>query len=401
MKKRSDQASLSPYLCDLLALLWPPIEGRAAGVWNVPFVVIPNLHEPKLVIPRKPHAAAAAALRNYRASATGRGLVMIEAVALGARMGLLDLLPSRLTVQSSADSIDVHLSQLLATRVNVAMYIGPQRAVQKPVLQVLDSRGRTVAFAKLAINELTSSLIRCEAEAISRLTARNLQHLSTPRVLSFGRWHDSDLIVQSAAAPGGSNTRLRRLLPEATQELAGSFGIVESEWTQSEYRTRLFERVSAHGAASHAGTILQTLHWLDEELRAELVQFGSWHGDWAPWNMTSTESQVIAWDWEHFESGMPVGFDAVHFDLSEQLFDGGTSVVDAFSSVLEGRRGDLTSSACSGIGRSQVVTLYVLEIVTRYLERGEDLVGGTRLSRIDEWLPKVLARCQNALHSRV
>lgn len=402
MKRLSDQSSLSPYLRDLLTLLWPTTaEPPHSDTSNVPFVVIPNLHEPKLVIPRKPLAATGAALRNYRASATGPGMLAIQAVSLGARLGLLELLPSRLTVQTSNDAIDAHLSRILATKVSVAMYIGPQRAIQKPVLQVLNSRGHTLAFAKLAINDLTSSLIRCEAEAISRLTASKLRHLGTPRVLSYAHWGGGDLIVQSAVAPGGSSARLKRLLPEATQELARSFGITESEWVQSEYRARLFKRVTAHSASSHAETILQTLHWLDEELCADLVQFGSSHGDWAPWNMTSTESQVIAWDWEHFESGVPVGFDAVHFDLSEQLFDGTNSVVDAFASLLEGRSGDLTSSVCSRIGRPQLVALYVLETVTRYLERGEDVVGGTRLSRIDEWLPHVLTQCRNALRRRV
>lgn len=402
MKPQSDASVISPYLQDLLQLLWPaPRTTALSESSHLSFVLIPNLRDPKLVIPRRPWAASAAALRNYRASATGRGMLVIRAVALGARLGFLNFLPSRLTVRSSDDSIDAYLSQVLATRVSIAMYIGPQRAIQKPVLQVLDANGRTVAFAKLAINELTASLIRREAEAIGQLSEHNLRHLDTPRIISQCKWRGTDLIVQSAIAPGGSDARLKRLLPEATRELANSSRVPERRWMQSGYRADLYKNILHHRSSPHAEYLLQLLDGLDVELAEDVVPFGSWHGDWAPWNMTSTETQVVAWDWEHFDTGVPIGLDAVHFDLAEQLFEGGTSVIDAYAGVLEGRRGDLTTYFTSDIGRPQLVTLYVLELVTRYLERGEDLVGGTSLSRVGEWLPEVVARCRIALHSRV
>ncbi len=366
----------------------------------ISLVVIPSLRHPKLVIPREPTAAASAALRNYQASATGLRLAAVRGMALGARLGLLHLLPWRVVVCSSDESIDTHLSGILRMAVNVAMYIGPQRAIQKPVLQIIDSAGHTVAFAKLAINDLTSSLLRCEAESISRLTQRRLRHLGTPQVISYSRWRGSDLIVQTAVPPGGSETRLRRLLPDATKELGRSFGVANVGWLQSDYRARLYTRAAAHDTSPSAAEITRALLWLDDELGNDDLAVGSWHGDWAPWNMTSTPGRVIAWDWEHFETGVPVGLDAIHFDISEQLITG-ASVVDAFETSLRRSSQDLTSSVCAEDDRSRLVTLYALEIATGYLERGEDRVGGTPLSRIDDWLPEVLRRCRRALNSRV
>ena len=43
------------------------------------------------------------------------------------------------------------------------------------------------------------------------------------------------------------------------------------------------------------------------------VDFGSWHGDWAPWNMGYRDDIVQLWDWERFSSPVPIGFDAIHF----------------------------------------------------------------------------------------
>ena len=45
------------------------------------------------------------------------------------------------------------------------------------------------------------------------------------------------------------------------------------------------------------------------------LAFGAWHGDWTPWNMASTAGGLLVWDWERFATGVPVGFDALHYWL--------------------------------------------------------------------------------------
>ena len=41
--------------------------------------------------------------------------------------------------------------------------------------------------------------------------------------------------------------------------------------------------------------------------------FGSWHGDWMPWNLLRSGTDLWVWDWERSASGVPVGLDAAHF----------------------------------------------------------------------------------------
>ena len=52
--------------------------------------------------------------------------------------------------------------------------------------------------------------------------------------------------------------------------------------------------------------------------RRHALTFGAWHGDWAPWNMASTERGLLVWDWERFTSGVPLGFDALHYRLQSR-----------------------------------------------------------------------------------
>ena len=39
----------------------------------------------------------------------------------------------------------------------------------------------------------------------------------------------------------------------------------------------------------------------------------AWHGDLSPWNLAPTsDGRLFVWDWERYETGVPLGFDALH-----------------------------------------------------------------------------------------
>ena len=53
--------------------------------------------------------------------------------------------------------------------------------------------------------------------------------------------------------------------------------------------------------------------WLDD------VAVGASHGDWSPQNLSVVQGGVAAWDWERFAEDRPLGFDAAHLVLMQQL----------------------------------------------------------------------------------
>lgn len=392
------------YLAGLVELLWPSTGGLDSatdpGSRNLGMVALPSRRNPRLVVPKRPRVAAAAAFQNFKASASSLEMLRGRAMALGARAGLLDLLPGGVPGKRSVNGIDRHLSELLGRSVVVALYIGPPRAVQKPVLQIIDESGSTVAFAKLGTNDLTRALIRTEAQTLQTLANVRMKSLVTPSLLSSTTWNDAQLIVQSAVSPGKSALRLRRTLAAATMEVARCLKTSLGPWVGSEYRSRLLKRLLALPQNDHADLLRSAVSWLDAALGETNLEFGSWHGDWAPWNMTTRGGQVIAWDWEHFQSGVPVGLDAVHFDVAESLMNPRESPVNAFTVVLRDRRRGLVSETVDPGGRAALVTQYVIELAIRYIRDGEVKVGGTRMSRLDAWLPTVLGDCSRALAVR-
>ncbi|MGA8245780.1 MAG: hypothetical protein WB797_02670, partial [Nocardioides sp.] len=235
--------TVSPHLNELLETLWPGSD-TSSGSPDVRLVALPNPRSPRVVLPGRPWRVSAGALRHYRTSATGVRRVAAEAGSLGLRAGLGELMPGRLR-RPAADGIGAHLCDVLDRQVHVSLYVGPQRAVQKPVLQVLDDTGRPIAFAKLAVNPLTTGLIRHEAAALELLRDAGLGSVRVPRILHRGEWHSRELLVQEALVPTGRAEVAPPLLVAAAREISRVGGHHDHDLTDNPYVAQLRARVAA------------------------------------------------------------------------------------------------------------------------------------------------------------
>src|SRR3954454_18610518 len=112
-------------------MLWPDSsDDGSAGASDVSsLVALPNAENPRLVIPRPPRAASAAAVRHYKTSATGRSRWVAPAGSWALRCGVGDVLPARIDLASGTHDIRHHLREVLGRDVHVALYVGPRRAV--------------------------------------------------------------------------------------------------------------------------------------------------------------------------------------------------------------------------------------------------------------------------------
>ena len=121
------------------------------------------------------------------------------------------------------------------------------------------------------------------------------------------------------------------------------------------------------------------------------LAFGSWHGDWTPWNMASSGRRVLVWDWERFESGVPIGYDAVHYQLQaavERNSAGAQSAAEVALFTAPMTLGPLGVRPGSAVF---VAALYLVEIATRYVQDGA-AEAGARLGDVSSWLLPALSR---------
>ena len=170
---------------------------------------------------------------------------MISVAAAALRTGLGRLAPHTVRLHhdergsrmASAD-VRTHLSAKLGTPVDVALYIGPPRAVRKPLLQVLNDRGHTVAFAKLGVDDFTRALVRHEAAALEEVHERAPRWVVPPPVLHHGSWQGHQLLVLGALRRGGAVPADNPVLTRAADEIARLGPVHDGPLSWSGYWTR-------------------------------------------------------------------------------------------------------------------------------------------------------------------
>lgn len=389
------------YLWETLRTLWPPPArisrcGRGArpSATAVDFLVFPNERHPALLVPRRPRRTAAAALRHYKASASARDRLRFRLAALAAGTAVAEVLPDRIRIEpgppgTGADIAD-YLSAALRTKTVVSLYVGAPRANRKPVLQALTPDGEVLGFVKVGVNPLTDELVRNEAAALTFFASMPLAHLRPPRLLHHGQWRGREVLVQqalSAARPARNNAELNR----AMAEVAGVRGLSRLPAARSPYWQGLRSRLRALARDELADPLLRVLGRLEAAQGAANLAFGSWHGDWTPWNMTMSGGRALVWDWERFETGVPVGYDAVHYWLQGAIIRAGASPVTAAEAALRKAPETLAPLGVEPDAASLVAAMYLVEIGARYVHDGQAETGA-RLGRVDTWLLPVLSR---------
>ena len=159
---------MSRTLAEAAAVVWPAparVEvtsgptGTGPDEWSLSYALLPGATDPRLAVPLRPRAAAAAVARSQSAASSTRALLRNELVAAAFRTGLAGmLLRGRLVVtqaQGASDGLDQVLADLLGEPVCLGIRVGPPRANRKPVLQVVSRRGRLLGYAKVGTNRLT------------------------------------------------------------------------------------------------------------------------------------------------------------------------------------------------------------------------------------------------------
>jgi hypothetical protein len=412
----SDEQLRAQYLNEVLGILYPAPCRTTRGNVREPvaeYLVVPNARKPRLLVPAGDRRLAAAAVRRYAEPTSRLARIKRNAVVAALRTGAsAALLRDRVRVDDpgDTDTFERYLNSVLNRDCVISVHIGPARANRKPVLQVLDPSGRTVAFVKLGTTGLTRQLVRAETTALVALGNAGLTSISVPPVLHSGQWHGHEVLVQGALPvwrPRAALTGPR--LSAAMKELAGCCGTRRGTLEGSGYATRLRARLDAvadqpDGAALAAATarIFAAAAGSTPAPRSGThsttgvrLQFGAWHGDWSPWNMATLDDTLLVWDWERFTPGVPLGFDAVHHDLQVRLTDGGDDARAAVDGMLAAAPNLLLPFGVVEPRAVEVTALlYLVDLATRYVA-DRQAEAGARLGVLGTWLlPALLSRVE-------
>jgi phosphotransferase family enzyme len=383
------------YLARTSRALWPaPAQvtiGRRSSAYALSeFVMVPSAGDPRLLVPSTSRRAAAAAVLGYNKERSSRARLKSRALwaALASGLGQI-VFRDRLVVEATpttlpVDTIETYLRGVLAPDLLLSWHIGPARANRKPVLQLLTPAGRTVGFAKVGINELTRELVRAERRNLDLLAQCRLGAVTAPRVLHSGGWQGLEILVQEALPMWRRrDTATHERLVRAMRDVASVRGVTNASLSSSGYWRSLRAKTD-RASGSEADGLRFALDRI-AAADAEPVSFGAWHGDWTPWNMAVLPGTTLVWDWERFTVGVPVGFDALHYELQHAIVGQRVEPRVAAADCMRDARRLLAPFGVAAERSEQIALLYLVEIATRYLLDGQ-AAAGSRLGRLNEWL---------------
>jgi hypothetical protein len=382
------------YLAEVVDQLYPGA-GRPDGAPERPYIVVPGRRRPRVLIPAADRKVAAAALSRYARPAARGARLKRDAAVLALRLGLdRILLPHRVKV-GGAEGIDDHLAAVLGHEVHLSIHIGPARANRKPVLQILDGDAKTVAFAKLGVNPLTRELVDAETAATKRLSEFcDLKLLRVPELLHAGNWNGHNLMVTSALpaweAPADLGPARRTA---AMRELADACGTSRFPLGESDYAARLRTRLKALAVRGEpdADTLQTAGEALLDRYGTATMTFGAWHGDWSPWNTRETRDRIYLWDLERFETGVPYGFDAVHYRLQDDIVTNGSDPTTAVLALVADAPTVLAPMGVAPGEAEPTTLLYLVDLAARYMGDQAERAGAA-LGALGRWLLPTLLR---------
>ena len=388
------------HLQDLAGTLWPAHTAvlgreRAAGAREVDeLLVLPSRRHPRLVVPTRGRAAASV-VRHSGEGRHARARLTAAALALGLRGGLTHLWRDRLRVSAApgtGPTLRTHLSAVLGRELLLGLHLGPPRANRKPVVQLVDPSGRTFAFAKVAVDDLTDALVRDEADALRRLAGAVPGPVEVPELLHAGAWLGRALLVQSALPVWLPR---REATPARITAVVAAIGGLDRRdgvaLTASPHWTGLRDRVARLPGSAAAAHLRELVDRFTAAVPGARVSTGASHGDLTPWNLAVLEDRVLVWDWERFRTGVPLGTDLLHHALQGHLVARLGPPRESADRVLAGAADRLAPLGVPPRVAAVTAVAYGLDLATRYLaDRQHE--AGARLGDVDDWLLPALGQ---------
>jgi hypothetical protein len=353
--------------------LWPEGEAPVLAHRGEPrrgelsLLVVPSPGKLRLLLPAGNPRAASRAMLRFSAAIGAPERAKRFAVAAAVRTGSERLLPHRIDVATSSGSLLEALGEELGSGpLDTSLSLGPVRSNRKPVLQLFDDVGRSLAFAKVGYSAAVRPNVARERAALEALARRGLPHVfELPRVLAHPEWSGMPTLVMSALpVPALARREPATAIPvDQMTLLARAFDEGRRPLPELPSWQRLLARREGIRDDELRTAFVAATDRLTELAASTPLAVGAWHGDWTAWNMSWHRGRLQLWDWERFETGVPVGMDRCHYAVNAAFLSTGLTA----AAVRQGLALAGLAGATPGDADHAVVGCYVATVLDRYL----------------------------------
>ena len=345
------------------------------------FVALPSAAKPYALVPPDP-VLARASLSNLGNPVPWKLRIAEELLAKGFGLGIPQRLrPERVYIslpsndEVSHPTLLDHIQELFhRSDLSLAVIVGKRRPNRKPVLKILTPQGECIGFAKVGWNDISRALVSNEARVLKSIADLAIAPRSfrVPQVLDYRRVDGTELLVTAPIPPQRvlNGSRSLRLPIEAAKEISALVERPREVFARSLYWSDLKVRIGA--VTPYGGAPVRALgdgvELLESRYGAREITFGTWHGDFTPWNMTRSRGTLSIWDWERSGGLVPVGLDAARFDLDVRLKIKREPPRDAVHRSVMSLGPTLEQMGAEAGTATLVTTLHALEMVLRFEE---------------------------------
>lgn len=375
------------YVTELLPRLFPG-RGPARSVLAVgptppgalQWWALPSPGRVRLLVPVG-GSGASVMLNRHDSGGRGRARAL---VARAVRSGLAPRLPvprlhldpatsSTAATSGGGGALEQLLREVVGEHAGIGLLLGPPRPNRKPVLQVFGPGGDVLAFVKVGTDPATVALVKQEATHLAQVSSAGLTLVEPPTVLASTAFAGLELLVLAPLVSSQRSGRDPRAAPPlaAMAEVAGSQGTSTSALQSSPFWRGVVDRVAALPAGPVKDELGGLVHAVQARYGARAVVMGSWHGDWAPWNMGREGDRVQVWDWERYSADVPWGLDLVHH-LAQRVRHASAQVQQQEEALLADLPEALAASGEHGRAQDADLLLlsYLLTIGLRFTTAG-------------------------------
>lgn len=300
-------------------------------------------------------------------------ITLATAVLLGVGIARRTIaLEVRADAATENDTVLRQLRKTFGDQISASMHVR-RTANRKALLQLVDRRGLTVGFAKLARSEVTSTGIRNETRVLQQLDGGS-STVRTPRVLAAGECGPFPYVVTE---PLPLHIRAVSAALADTPSIDEFVAVAPLSRHAAPAATQHVLAMRARMAQLREAAAVQPLLEGLDQLLAAIERYEEpmpvakwWHGDFAFWNVGRTpDGRLWCWDFENVEHDALAGLDVVHWHASRRRDRRGPDGVGERKGILSDSLPVLHALGLAAPAKLNVLfDTYIAEIALRTLE---------------------------------
>lgn len=356
-----------------------PASGRDA----VTHLALPSATSPSFYVPVISRDAAVASCLAYNRLRPQPVARRRSAVGWGLRLGLVQRLrgtpmtsgapTGRFVSTIDGDPLRPLLDELARClgcgELSAATSPRPVDPFWTPTLQLFDRAGTPVGYAKVGWTDLTRTQVTSEADLLARLADHPVAGFASPAPIGRFTWGDTVVSVTAPMPPDVVRVTVDDgPFPRVLNDVAGLGGQLRETTFGSSGGAAWADRLVGEpgGMPIWAQTLFaKTWATARHRLGARPVLLGRWHGDWVPWNVARSGTQMWVWDWEYSGADRPVGLDAYHWYYQQARIVERSGVVAALDEArMRGAR-HLDALGVKSETEPVIAAAHVLELAAR------------------------------------